>query len=102
MMQVKKITISFMAVCMQFICLAQIQHVEPLNWWVGMKDPSLQLMINGKDIGNTKPVINYAGVSIKKVTRGDSDNYLFIDLLIGKNTRPGIFSISFKKGEREL
>ena len=23
----------------------QIQHLEPLSWWVGMEEPSLQLLV---------------------------------------------------------
>lgn len=97
MIQLKKIILAVVTVCMQLICLAQIQHVEPLNWWVGMKDPALQLLINGNAIGNTTPVINYPGVTIKKVSKGDSENYLFIDLVIAKNTKPGTFTIRFKQ-----
>jgi hypothetical protein len=44
-----------------FICtnaIAQIKHVEPLNWWVGMKNPNLQLLINGNDVGETTPSLN--------------------------------------------
>ena len=76
---------------------AQIYHVEPLNWWVGMKNPNLQLLINGTDIGETEPSINYAGVSIKKVNKADSKNYLFLDLVIAKTAKPGTFPINFKK-----
>ncbi len=89
-----------------FICtknvLAQINHVEPLNWWVGMKNPNLQLLINGNNIGETTPVINYSGVTIKKINKADSKNYLFLDLVIAKNTKPGILGISFKKDGKEV
>jgi neopullulanase len=77
---------------------AQSVRVEPLNWWVGMKNPNLQLLINAEGIGETTPAINYPGVTIKKVTKGDSKNYLFVDLVIAKTARPGAFSIQFKKG----
>lgn len=82
--------------------VTQINHVEPLNWWVGMKNPNLQLLINGNNIGETTPVINYPGVTIKKVSKGDSKNYLFIDILIAKTAKPGIVGISFKKGAKEV
>lgn len=81
---------------------AQINHVAPLNWFVGMKDPNLQLLINGNDIGATTPHINYPGVIIKKVSLADSKNYLFIDLLIAKNTQPGTFDILFKKDGKTI
>ena len=57
-----------------------IQHVEPLNWWVGMKDPNLQLLVHGNGIGETTPVIRYPGVSIQKINRADSKNYLFLEI----------------------
>lgn len=82
--------------------IAQIDHVEPLNWWVGMKTPDLQLLIHGDQVAETTPSINYPGVSIKKRTKGDSPNYLFLDLLIGKTTKPGAFTIRFSKDGREV
>ena len=30
----------------------KVNKVEPANWFVGMKNPSLQLMVYGKDIKN--------------------------------------------------
>ncbi|ULQ54743.1 glycoside hydrolase family 13 protein [Flavihumibacter fluvii] len=84
----------------QLICVnahAQIHHVEPLNWWVGMKNPNLQILINGENISETTPVINYPGVTIKKINRADSKNYLFIDLFIDKIALPGSLDISFRK-----
>lgn len=88
---------------------AQIKHLEPMNWWVGMKDPNLQIMVNGKGIGNTTVSISYPGVKLKNTIKGDSENYLFINLLIDASTKPGKFQISFlrdgkmvEKSEYEL
>jgi len=72
-----------------------LEKVEPTNWWVGFKDTSLQLLVKEENIGNSKPSISYAGVSIKKVNKAKSENYLFIDLVIDKNTKPGKFDIIF-------
>jgi glycosidase len=69
------------ALCFGQLGFSQIKHVEPLNWWVGMKDPQVQLLVNGDDIGETVPQISYPGVTIKGFTKGDSKNYLFIDHL---------------------
>jgi len=66
-----------------------------MNWWVGMKDPNLQIMVNGKGIGNTSVLISYPGVKLKNTIKGDSENYLFINLIIDANTKPGKFQISF-------
>lgn len=93
----KKIFFLPVLVCINFCATAQINHVEPLNWWVGMKNPNLQVLINGNDIGETTPQINYTGVTIKKINKADSKNYLFLDLVISKNTKPGTVIINFKK-----
>ncbi|GAB2770981.1 glycoside hydrolase family 13 protein [Salinimicrobium soli] len=76
---------------------AQIQRVEPPNWWTGFKDQDLQLLVYGKEIGKTVPEINYNGVSIEEVHKADSPNYLFIDLSISEEAKPGKFDIRFKK-----
>src|SRR5882724_6650688 len=72
--------------------------VYPSNWWVGMKDHALQLMIHGKDIGrDTFMRISYPGVSLRKVQRAESPNYLFLDLVIGPEARPGLMMIRVGK-----
>ncbi len=102
-MKVTNILILFIVACsISKKAAAQIQHVEPLNWWVGMKNPNLQLLINGNNIAETTPQINYPGVTIKKVNKADSKNYLFLDLLIAKNAKPGTCTINFKKDGKTL
>lgn len=69
---------------------AGLQHVEPPNWWVGMRDTSLQLMLHGSGIANAKPTLApYPGVSLKASHRATSANYLFIDLDIAPDAKPG-------------
>ena len=76
---------------------AQIDHVEPPNWWIGMQNHNLQIMIHGSDIGETTPIINYRGVTIKKIHKSESKNYIFIDLKIEKHTKPGQIILQFEK-----
>ena len=75
---------------------SQIERIEPPNWWVGFKDSSLQLMVHGKAVENAEPEIDYEGVSIQKVHKADSPNYLFIDLKIESSAKPGNFDIVFE------
>lgn len=93
-----KKVVCFLFILIGYYSFAQIDRVEPPNWWVGFKDPQLQLLVNGNDIGNTTPKIEYAGVSIESVHRADSPNYLFIDLFINKDVKPGKFNIVFDTG----
>lgn len=73
-----------------------IERIEPSNWWAGFKNSELQLLVKHPNITTAIPEINYAGVSIKKVHKADSENYLFIDLNIDKTARAGKFNIVFK------
>jgi glycosidase len=74
----------------------KISRVEPVNWWVGMNNPELQLLVYGENIAETQPEISYKGVNIESTVRVKNPNYLFLYLTIDKNTRPGTFDISFK------
>jgi glycosidase len=86
-----------------FSATAQLERVEPPNWWIGLKDNSLQLLVKGKGISSFTPNIDYPGVSIAKVHRADSENYLFIDLLIARSAQPGTFELEFTaQGEKKL
>jgi len=76
---------------------AQIYHVEPPNWWAGMKSQNLQLLVNGKGVGETTPILTFPGIVIQKVNQADSKNYLFLDLYVSANAKPGAFSIFFVK-----
>ncbi len=74
----------------------EINRIEPSNWWIGFKNPELQLLVKHPNISGASPKISYPGVSIKKVHKADSPNYLFIDLNIDKSTKAGKFNINFK------
>jgi glycosidase len=74
---------------------AQINRAEPLNWFTGMKNPRLQLMVEGPGIGSAQPSLVYPGVRIEKVIPAHSKNYLFINLYIQPGTKPGTLPIIF-------
>ncbi|MUP40028.1 glycoside hydrolase family 13 protein [Labilibaculum euxinus] len=80
----------------------KIDHLEPAFWWTGMKNTSLQLLIHGENIADLKPEVNYAGVSIMKVSRVSNENYLFVDLKLSEITKAGSFDILFKKGAKTI
>jgi len=79
-----------------------IDKVEPMNWWVGMNNPNLQLLIHGDQIASTKVVLEYPGVTLNKVTTVENPNYLFLDLIIDPETKPGKFNIQFKNEKKVL
>ena len=78
----------------------EISRVEPPNWWAGMRNPDLQLMIYGEDISKTDVVIDYPGVTLEATTKVENPNYLFVDLKLAKDVKAGEFEIQFKQGDK--
>lgn len=72
--------------------------VYPTHWWTGMKNKKLQLMLHGDGVGNATFSIAHAGVTLVKTNRVENKNYVFLDLLIAANARPGRFDIRLKNG----
>lgn len=74
-----------------------LNKVEPPFWWTGMKSHALQLMVYGENISTTKLELNYEGVTINSLSTTDNPNYLFVDLEMESNVKPGTFDLVFKK-----
>jgi glycosidase len=81
---------------------ARIDRVEPASWWTGMKDDRLQLLVHGDRIGRLDVVIRHAGVTIASVDRVENPNYLFVNLRIGADAKPGTFSIELRDRNRRV
>jgi glycosidase len=71
--------------------------VYPSCWWIGMKDPTVQLMIHAPGIArNTVRLsLDYPGVRLVRYQRLESPNYLFADLLISSQAQPGLLQFHF-------
>ena len=80
-----------------FAQLPALERIEPSNWWVGMKNTKLQLIVHGNQIAARNVTINYPGVTLLKTNKVENANYLFLDLEISPATQPGIFPIRFEK-----
>ncbi len=95
----KKLIIAFL--CLAFLQAAaqnpSIQRIDPTNWWIGMKNPSVQLLIYGSNLKGSTVSINYAGVTVKKVNEVENPNYLFVDISIAPTTKAGKMNIVFTK-----
>ena len=65
--------------------VVNIDKVDPPYWFVGMKNPSLQVMLYGEGVGDATTVAtNYAGVLVDSVVHLDSKNYLLVYLNVAK------------------
>jgi glycosidase len=76
-------------------------NVYPTHWWVGMKNPKLQLMVHGDhDLPAQKVSINHPGILIKAVHQPENKHYLFIDLEVGRSVPAGNYQLSLSDGTR--
>ena len=77
----------------------EIERVEPPFWWTGFEHRELQLMLHGNNISLLTPTVDHAGVSINRVVRVKSPNYLFLYLDVARDAEPGTFDITFSEGD---
>ena len=99
----RKIVIILSLILVSFgqLLAISVDRVEPMFWWVGMKNPNLQLMVHGENVADTKVQLTYPGVVIESVAMVENPNYLFINLIINADTKPGIFEIKFTNDKKE-
>ena len=62
-----------------------------------MKTKEVQVMLHATAIGNaTITLAPYAGVTLQRVTKADSKNYLFLDLTVAGTAAPGHLNFTVK------
>jgi glycosidase len=72
-------------------------RVEPPNWWAGMRNPRLQLMLHGPDVALASPKMSARGVLLEAWHAGGSPNYLFLDLSLKPGLSPGVVRIELER-----
>ena len=74
-----------------------VTNIEPTDWFVGMKNPQVQLMVYGPGIRDVQEVTtDYPGVTIDSLVRLDSPNYLLIYMNL-RDAQPGTMVLNFGK-----
>ncbi len=91
----KKILLLLLVVYSTLLSAQQVENICPPNWWVGMRDSSVQLMIHGKNIAYFQLEINYPGVHLISTTSVENKNYLFAEIVIDDDTKPGVVNLEF-------
>ena len=99
-----KIIASFFicVVCCAALC-AQTVEVYPTHWWVGMKNPNLQIMVHAENIANKIPMIKMAetgikignGITLVNIERVENPNYIFLDVRTTKEAKAGKYNLTF-------
>lgn len=80
---------------------AAITRIDPTFWWVGMKNPKLQLLVHGPGIAGSKvELANYPGVTLDGFQKLESPNYLVVNLTISPEAKPGKLKLEFKGAKK--
>lgn len=75
-----------------------INRIDPTDWFVGMKNPSLQLMVYGEDLGDVSVTTDYAGVTVDSIVHLQNSKYLLAYLHL-QDVKPGVMKLKFTKGK---
>jgi len=77
-------------------------RIDPTFWWVGMKNPRLQLLVHSPGIGQGSAALApYPGVTLDGVQKLENPNYLVLNLTISPSARPGQLQLRFT-GNKKL
>ena len=75
----------------------KITRIDPTDWYAGLKNPSLQLMVYGEGIREAE--VEADGAKIDSIVRLDSPNYLLVYLNV-KGCKPGTLPLTFTQGDK--
>ena len=87
-----------------------LSHVEPGNWWVGMKHHQVQVLLHGPQIANYTPSVQ--GLNVLGIIKTENPNYLFITvetqdknagtypIILSDNKKKEVARFEFKLEER--
>jgi glycosidase len=92
-------SIIFSIVSLCAFAQANDYQVYPTHWFTNMQWNKVQLMIHGDAIANAGKgfSINYPGIKLTKTTKVENSNYVFLDITIAANTKPGIAKIKVNR-----
>lgn len=97
----KAITALLLGTTLTMSAANKIDRIEPTNWFVGMKNPQVQLMVYGKDIRSANVSTDYPGIKIDSLVRLDSPNYLLVYMNV-KDAKAGTINLKFNgKGGKQ-
>lgn len=80
-----------------------VDEIQPPHWWVGMKNPQLQLQIYGPGVRSAEVAVDYPGVTLDSVARLDgSPDWQYIYLSLSPEVVPGDMKITWSQGKQKI
>ena len=77
----------------------KIQNIEPQNWYTGMRDATLQILLTGPGLRDADVTTSYPGARIDSLVRLDSPNYLFVYLNL-EGAKAGDMPLTISLGKK--
>ncbi|MDJ0363809.1 alpha-amylase family glycosyl hydrolase [Hymenobacter sp. H14-R3] len=75
---------------------APAARIDPTYWFVGMKNPKLQLLVNAPGIAADQVALaTYPGVTLDGFQKLESTNYLIVNLTVSPQAQPGKLKLQF-------
>ena len=92
------LTYAFLSVVLLMSAATQVKvtRIDPTDWYVGLKNPTLQLMVYGQNVRDAEVSVDYPNVRIDSIARLDSPNYLLIYLDLN-GAQPGEMTLKIGK-----
>ena len=92
------LTYAFLSVVLLMSAATQVKvtRIDPTDWYVGLKNPTLQLMVYGQNVRDAEVSVDYPNVRIDSIARLDSPNYLLIYLNLN-GAQPGEMTLKIGK-----
>ena len=75
-----------------------VDKVEPPSWWANHSINPVRLLVRGKNLRGVGVVAD--GMRVGPVRANDAGTYLFVDLFIPSDIKPGSYALLFTRGER--
>ncbi|MEP0862477.1 MAG: cyclomaltodextrinase N-terminal domain-containing protein [Ignavibacterium sp.] len=96
----KIIFISFYLISFSFPQKFNVERIEPPNWWFGLKTDTIQILIYGKNVGNSEIYPSHRGATVIDYHNAESPNYLFIDMVVDNSINENLnFEIGLATNE---
>lgn len=85
--------------CLLLTVFAQpvVEKVEPPSWWTSSTINPVRVMLTGKELKGAK-VTAENGLKTDNIKTSENGNYLFFDLQLRPNTKPGKYKIAVTNG----
>lgn len=100
--KVKKYCICLILWSLSITANAQPQRIDPPNWWTGMPDDTLQLLVEGKNVRDWNLALSVPGIRVLQKDALSNPDFAIFYLKIEANCKPGNVPLHFTNGKKKV